>query len=69
VDSSEFEDRIDMVRRQYSLLNAVSSLLQPMRSTTSRALKSRRSNALLEILGGGGGGGFRLRLHIYTVKG
>jgi hypothetical protein len=69
VDSSKLKDRTDVVRRRCGLLNAVSSLLQPMRSTISRALRSRRLNALLEMLGGGGGGGSRLRLYVYTVKG
>ena len=59
MDGSEFKDRMDVVRRRYGLLNATSSLSQPMRSI-SRALRSRRLNALLEMLGGSGGGGSRL---------
>ena len=59
----------DVVRRRCGLLNAVSSSSQPMRSTTSRALRSRRSNALLEMLGGSGGGGSGLRLRVYAVEG
>ena len=69
MDGSELEDRTDVVRRRCGLLNAVSSSSQPMRSTTSRALRSRRSNALLEMLGSGGGGGSRLRLRVYAVEG
>ena len=69
MDGSELEDRIDVVKRRCSLLNAVSSLSQPIRSTISRALRSRRSNVLLEMLGGGGGGGSGLRLRVYVVKG
>jgi len=57
-----------VVRRQCGLLNTISSLLQPIQSTTSRALRSRRLNALLEMLGGGGRGGSRLWLRVYIVK-
>ena len=39
-----------------------------MQFTTSRALRSRRSNALLEMLKGSGRGGFRLRLCVYAVE-
>ena len=69
VDSSELKDRTDIVRRQYGLLNAISSLSQPIQSTISRALRSRRLNALLEILRGGGGGSSGLQLRVYIVKG
>ena len=69
MDGSKLKDRTDVVRRRCGLLNAVSSSLQLMQFTTSRALRSRRLNALLEMLRSGGGGGSRLWLCVYTVKG